>query len=100
MLWGGFAAGETGVLTGICEGVARWARSYEARGRVLGALVRGEGSRAGRAPTAADGVRLAGFEGVGVQVVAGQELVEVSAISFCEAGSLAYVAHGDLENLR
>jgi hypothetical protein len=43
--------------------------------------------------------RSAGFERVGVQVVAGEQFVKIRAIAFCEAGGLAYVAGRDLQDL-
>src|SRR5690606_163423 len=57
------------------------------------------GGRA-RAAAPATPARSARLEGVGVQVVAWQELVEVGAIALGEPRRLAHVAHRDLQDLR
>ncbi len=42
---------------------------------------------------------LSRLEGVRVQVVAGEQLIEVGAVALGESGGLADVAHRDLQNL-
>ena len=44
-------------------------------------------------------VLLAGFERVGIQVVAGEKFVEVGAIAFRKARCLAHITHCYLQNL-
>ncbi len=67
--------------------VARETRSYEA-----------DACRAPRALGVWDAL-LAGFECVGIQVVAGEKFVEVCAIAFRKARRLAHIAHCYLQNL-
>ena len=42
---------------------------------------------------------LAGLKRIRIQVVPGQQLVKIGAVSFCESRRLADIAHGDLQNL-
>jgi hypothetical protein len=59
----------------------------------------GKGGVAVGAPPEARSLCLAGFEGVRIQVVPGQEFVEVRAIAFCQPRRLAHIPHRDLQNL-